>query len=74
LTLPYPEYGSTRAFPIIVDSLFGYRVTSMSPDAPVTALPVAEFATAKTVELGARATLTKVKLNADVDSQVMVIF
>ena len=74
MTLPYPEYGSTRAFPIIVESLFGYRVTFITPDAPVTALPVAEFATAKTVELGARATLTKVKLNADVDSPVMVIF
>jgi len=46
----------------------------MTPDAPVTADPVAEFATAKTVELGTRATLAKVKLNADVESPVIVIF
>jgi hypothetical protein len=46
----------------------------MTPDAPVTAAPVAEFKIAKTVELGARATLTEVKLNADVDSPVIVIF
>ena len=74
LTFPYPAYGRTRAFPTIVESRFGYRVKLITPDAPVTALPVALFATTNTVELGITATLAKVKLNADVDSPVIDIF
>ena len=74
LTYPTPSYGRTLAFPIIVAFGLGYRVKVRTPAALVTAVPVAEFAIAKTVELGTFEIFAKLKLKAEVDNPLMVTF
>ena len=59
---------------IIVDDELGFRVKVRTPDAPLTAVPVAVVEITKTVELGTRAILTNVRLNAAVDNPVIVKF